>query len=42
MAGLIAASFVNAELKQIGAWVGGDGTYPQPTKANVDAFQTLQ
>lgn len=42
MTGLIAASFVNAELKQIGAWVGGDGTYPQPTKANVDAFQTLQ
>lgn len=37
---LITTSF--AELTQIGAWVGGSGTYPQPTKNNVDAFQTLQ
>ena len=27
---------------QIGAWVGGSGTYPQPTQANVEAFETLQ
>ncbi|MCK9181461.1 MAG: dockerin [Fibrobacteraceae bacterium] len=27
---------------QVGAWVGGDGTYPQPTKENVEAFQKLQ
>lgn len=27
---------------QVGAWVGGDGTYPQPTEENVEAFQTLQ
>ncbi len=31
-----------AELTQIGAWVGGSGTYPQPTKSNVEAFQTMQ
>jgi len=37
---LVTASF--AELTQIGAWVGGSGTYPQPTKSNVEAFQTLQ
>lgn len=42
IAGLLTASFVHAELQQIGAWVGGDGTYPQPTKANVEAFQLLQ
>lgn len=35
-------TYPSAELKQIGAWVGGDGTYPQPTKSNVEAFQTLQ
>lgn len=27
---------------QIGAWVGGPGQYPQPTKENVLAFQELQ
>jgi len=27
---------------RIGAWVGGEGTYPQPTEANVAAFETLQ
>ena len=27
---------------QIGAWVGGPGQYPQPTKENVQAFQDLQ
>ncbi len=37
---LITAS--SAQLRQIGAWVGGSGTYPQPTKSNVEAFQTLQ
>lgn len=37
---LITAS--SAELRLIGAWVGGTGTYPQPTKNNVEAFQTLQ
>ncbi|HNY21949.1 MAG TPA: glycosyl hydrolase [Treponemataceae bacterium] len=26
----------------IGAWVGGPGKYPQPTKENVEAFQKLQ
>lgn len=31
-----------SELQQIGAWVGGSGDYPQPTKNNVEAFQTLQ
>ncbi|NLE00500.1 MAG: dockerin [Fibrobacter sp.] len=35
-------SLSNAEIRQIGAWVGGSGTYPQPTKSNVEAFQTLQ
>jgi mannan endo-1,4-beta-mannosidase len=27
---------------KIGAWVGGDGTYPQPTEQNVAAFEALQ
>ena len=27
---------------QIGAWVGGPGQYPQPTRENVQAFQDLQ
>ena len=27
---------------QVGAWVGGPGQYPQPTKENVQAFQELQ
>jgi hypothetical protein len=27
---------------QIGAWVGGSGSNPQPTQANVQAFETLQ
>jgi mannan endo-1,4-beta-mannosidase len=27
---------------RIGAWVGGDGTYPQPTEQNVAAFEALQ
>jgi mannan endo-1,4-beta-mannosidase len=27
---------------KIGAWVGGPGTYPQPTDANVTAFEKLQ
>jgi endoglucanase len=27
---------------QVGAWVGGPGQYPQPTKENVQAFQDLQ
>ena len=40
--GATLVSLSSAELKQIGAWVGGDGTYPQPTKTNVEAFQTLQ
>jgi beta-mannanase len=40
--GAIFVTMVSAELKQIGAWVGGAGTYPQPTKSNVEAFQTLQ
>ncbi len=40
--GVMLVSISSAELKQIGAWVGGDGTYPQPTKSNVEAFQTLQ
>ncbi|NLP02548.1 MAG: dockerin [Fibrobacter sp.] len=42
MAGLMMVSVSSAELKQIGAWVGGPGTYPQPTKSNVEAFQTMQ
>lgn len=33
---------VCATAMQIGAWVGGEGTTPQPTQANVDAFETLQ
>jgi beta-mannanase len=37
---LITTSF--AEISLIGAWVGGSGTYPQPTKSNVETFQTLQ
>jgi beta-mannanase len=32
----------SAQLRQIGAWVGGSGSTPQPTKSNVEAFQTLQ
>ena len=40
--GVTLVSMSSAELKQIGAWVGGSGTYPQPTKSNVEAFQTLQ
>ncbi len=40
--GAVFVTMVSAELKQIGAWVGGSGTYPQPTKSNVEAFQTLQ
>jgi beta-mannanase len=40
--GVMLMSMSSAELKQIGAWVGGDGTYPQPTKSNVEAFQTMQ
>jgi beta-mannanase len=40
--GILLVSISSAELKQIGAWVGGDGTYPQPTKQNVEAFQVLQ
>lgn len=40
--GVTLVSISSAELKQIGAWVGGDGTYPQPTKSNIEAFQTLQ
>lgn len=39
---IIQVSIFSGELKQIGAWVGGSGTYPQPEKSNVDAFQTLQ
>jgi hypothetical protein len=35
------AGAVDQPLK-IGAWVGGPGTYPQPTEANVAAFETLQ
>ena len=27
---------------QVGAWVGGPGQYPQPTRENVRAFQDLQ
>ena len=27
---------------QIGAWVGGNGQYPQPTAGNIQAFQALQ
>jgi mannan endo-1,4-beta-mannosidase len=27
---------------KIGAWVGGEGTYPQPTEQNVAAFEALQ
>lgn len=27
---------------KIGAWVGGAGTYPQPTETNVAAFEALQ
>ena len=27
---------------QIGAWVGGPGQYPQPTRENVQAFQEMQ
>ncbi len=40
--GIMLVSMSSAELKQIGAWVGGDGTYPQPTQNNVEAFQTMQ
>ncbi|HEX2955569.1 MAG TPA: glycosyl hydrolase [Chitinispirillaceae bacterium] len=40
--GVVFVTIASAELKQIGAWVGGTGTYPQPTKSNVEAFQTLQ
>ncbi len=42
LAGVLFVSISSAELKQIGAWVGGEGTYPQPTKKNVEAFQVLQ
>lgn len=42
LTGILLVSISSAELKQIGAWVGGNGTYPQPTKQNVEAFQTQQ
>jgi beta-mannanase len=42
LTGVLFITMASAELKQIGAWVGGTGTYPQPTKSNVEAFQTLQ
>lgn len=42
VAGAVLVTMATAEIKQIGAWVGGTGTYPQPTKSNVEAFQTLQ
>ena len=42
LTGILLVSISSAELKQIGAWVGGDGTYPQPTKKNIEAFQVLQ
>jgi len=32
----------HASALQIGAWVGGPGSNPQPTQANVQAFATLQ
>lgn len=40
--GAVLVTMASAELKQIGAFVGGPETYPQPTKSNVEAFQTLQ
>jgi hypothetical protein len=40
--GVVLVCMSSAEIKQIGAWVGGSGTYPQPTKKNVEAFQTMQ
>lgn len=40
--GVLFATMSSAELKQIGAFVGGAETYPQPTKSNIEAFETLQ
>jgi beta-mannanase len=39
---LAGALSTQAEGLKIGAWVGGPGTNPQPTTANVDAFVALQ
>ena len=41
---IFATLFVSASVHavQIGAWVGGEGDYPQPTEENVTAFETLQ
>lgn len=41
-AGLALCPPSGAAALQIGAWVGGDGTYPQPTERNVAAFEALQ
>lgn len=41
-AGLAIAPASAAGPLQIGAWVGGPGTYPQPTEQNVAAFEALQ
>lgn len=38
----LCAAPVAAMAIQIGAWVGGPGQSPQPTKENVQAFQELQ
>ena len=38
----LCAAPVAAMAIQIGAWVGGPGQSPQPTKENVRAFQDLQ
>lgn len=41
---LLASEIVSAEGIFVGAWVGGpsDEPYPQPTKENVESFQTMQ
>ena len=39
---LLGIAPITAMAFQIGAWVGGPGQYPQPTKENVQAFQNMQ
>lgn len=39
---LLVSAVTHSPALDIGAWVGGPGKYPQPTKENVEAFQKLQ
>ena len=42
LTGLAVCLPLQAAALKIGAWVGGEGTYPQPTDQNVAAFEALQ